>query len=115
MSEDLKTYSRDEVSKHNKSGDLWIIIHDKVYDVSNFNDHPGTDAVFFENAGKDATEGFEDQDHSVTAKKQMKDFLIGQLSDSDKTEPQQKANQEGLKQRQGKGEVRSYNFGLSFQ
>lgn len=37
-----KTFSREEVSRHNKDGDLWIIIKDKVYDVSKFAAlHPG--------------------------------------------------------------------------
>lgn len=35
-------YSKDEVSLHNRDGDLWVIIEDAVYDLSKFQeDHPG--------------------------------------------------------------------------
>ena len=40
MSEERKVYRLDEVAKHNKvKGDkksIWIVIHDKVYDVTKF-------------------------------------------------------------------------------
>lgn len=32
----LKLLTREEVSQHNKEGDSWIIIGNKVYDVSKF-------------------------------------------------------------------------------
>lgn len=31
-----KTYTLAEVKGHNKKTDLWVIIHDKVYDVTKF-------------------------------------------------------------------------------
>lgn len=33
---ELKLISRDDVASHNKDGDCWLIIGDKVYDVSKF-------------------------------------------------------------------------------
>ena len=30
----------EDISDHNKAGDLWLLIHNKVYDVSKFK-HPG--------------------------------------------------------------------------
>lgn len=37
-----KQFTREEVAKHNKAGDLWIVVDSKVYDVSRFADmHPG--------------------------------------------------------------------------
>lgn len=33
-----KLYTRAEVLKHNESNDLWLIIHNKVYDVTSFLD-----------------------------------------------------------------------------
>lgn len=38
----LKEFSVEEVAKHNKDGDLWIIIDSKVYDITKFASlHPG--------------------------------------------------------------------------
>ncbi|OCH95428.1 acyl-CoA dehydrogenase NM domain-like protein [Obba rivulosa] len=58
---EMKQFTRDEVAKHNKSDDLWIIIDAKVYDVSKFKGlHPGGASVFLvdEIPGQDATEAF---------------------------------------------------------
>ena len=82
MASEGKSYTRDEVAQHNKTGDLWVVIHGDVYDLSKFNTHPGGQEVFMDAAGKDATMGFDAEDHSATAKKQMKDFLIGTLDTS---------------------------------
>ena len=81
---DTKQYTREEVSKHKKAGDLWIIIDGKVYDVSNFDDHPGTMSVFYDNGGKDATESFVAQEHSGSAKRKMKDYLVGEIKEQPK-------------------------------
>lgn len=37
-----QTYTLADVAKHAVEGDLWMVIHDKVYDVSKYADlHPG--------------------------------------------------------------------------
>ncbi len=37
-----KTFTKEEVAKHNKAEDCWIIVHNKVYDVTKFlSEHPG--------------------------------------------------------------------------
>ena len=53
-----KLFTKEEVQKHNKLSDLWIIINDKVYDVTSFGGHPGGFDLLLDYAGKDATVGF---------------------------------------------------------
>lgn len=52
--------SLEEVAKHNKKDDCWVIIHGKAYDLSGFLDeHPGGLAIIMKYAGKDATKAFD--------------------------------------------------------
>ncbi|KAJ7593030.1 peroxisomal acyl-CoA-dehydrogenase [Mycena floridula] len=56
-----KQFSREEVAKHNKQGDLWVIIDGQVFDLSKFAAmHPGGLAALTHEdiAGGDATEEF---------------------------------------------------------
>ncbi|KAJ7179593.1 acyl-CoA dehydrogenase/oxidase [Mycena filopes] len=56
-----KQYTEEEIAKHNKEGDLWVIIDAKVYNLSKFADlHPGGANVLFADgiAGQDATQAF---------------------------------------------------------
>lgn len=36
MSSKVKVFTLEDVRKHNKPDDLWIVIHDKVYDLTKF-------------------------------------------------------------------------------
>jgi len=77
----LKSYSRDEVAKHNKSEDCWVIIRDSVYDVTQFlNDHPGGADSIMIYAGGDATEQFELMHADSILKKYGPELIIGKLS-----------------------------------
>ncbi|KAF9450323.1 acyl-CoA dehydrogenase, partial [Macrolepiota fuliginosa MF-IS2] len=56
-----KQFTQEEVAKHNKDGDLWVIVDSKVYDLSRFAKmHPGGLTVLLDEdvAGKDATDAF---------------------------------------------------------
>ncbi|KAI0134521.1 acyl-CoA dehydrogenase [Xylariales sp. AK1849] len=74
-----KTFSRDEVAKHNKEDDIWFIIDSKVYDVSDFIDaHPGGEAVLRQVAGTDATTAFYNlHRHEVLVK--YEDLSVGTI------------------------------------
>jgi len=53
------TYSAKEVARHNVKSDCWIIVDDKIYDVTAFLDqHPGGSAPILAHAGTDVTELF---------------------------------------------------------
>uniref|UniRef100_A0A1I7UL75 Cytochrome b5 heme-binding domain-containing protein n=1 Tax=Caenorhabditis tropicalis TaxID=1561998 RepID=A0A1I7UL75_9PELO len=84
---ELRVISLDEVAKHNNEGvekSCWIIISGKVYDVTKFlNEHPGGEEVITQMAGKDATVGFLDVGHSKDAIEMTKEYLIGQLPESE--------------------------------
>ncbi|XP_024020691.1 cytochrome B5-like protein [Morus notabilis] len=74
-----KVYSKAEVSLHNKRTDCWIIIKDKVYDVTSYvEEHPGGDAILA-HAGGDSTEGFYGPQHATRVFDMIDDFYIGDL------------------------------------
>ncbi|KAG9901515.1 cytochrome b5 reductase-like protein, partial [Aureobasidium melanogenum] len=80
MSDDLKEITSEEVKKHNKKDDIWIIVHGSVYDVTKYlEDHPGGAPSLIEVAGQDATAAFEDVGHSSDARETMGQFIIGKL------------------------------------
>ncbi|KAH6913048.1 acyl-CoA dehydrogenase [Coprinopsis sp. MPI-PUGE-AT-0042] len=80
-SKELKNFTREEVAKHNKEGDLWIVVDAKVYELSKFAAmHPGGLSVLVdaEVAGRDATEAFYSlHRHEIIEKPQYKRLQIG--------------------------------------
>ncbi|XP_006641268.2 cytochrome b5 type B [Lepisosteus oculatus] len=78
-------YTLEEIQKHNMSRDTWLVIHDKVYDITRFlEEHPGGEEVLLEQAGGDATESFEDVGHSTDAREMLKQYFIGELDMNDR-------------------------------
>uniref|UniRef100_A0A3Q3X1G0 Cytochrome b5 heme-binding domain-containing protein n=1 Tax=Mola mola TaxID=94237 RepID=A0A3Q3X1G0_MOLML len=76
----VKYYTLEDIRVHNMSNDTWLIIHDKVYDITSFlEEHPGGEEVLLEQAGADATESFEDVGHSTDAREMLQHYLIGEL------------------------------------
>ena len=52
----VKYYEWDEIRKHNKKTDMWIVVNDDVYDVTRFRRaHPGGEKLLDHYAGQDAT------------------------------------------------------------
>jgi flavocytochrome c len=55
-----KEFSMDEVAKHNKKDDLWVVVKGVVLDLTNWLDeHPGGPQAIMNFMGRDATEEFE--------------------------------------------------------
>uniref|UniRef100_A0A2S2NIQ7 Cytochrome b5 n=1 Tax=Schizaphis graminum TaxID=13262 RepID=A0A2S2NIQ7_SCHGA len=82
---EVKKYSLAEVAANANATNPWIVINDCIYDVTEFlNDHPGGEEVLLEQAGKDATEEFEDVGHSSDAREVMQKYKIGELIEEDK-------------------------------
>ncbi|KAI1285304.1 Cytochrome b5 [Halotydeus destructor] len=82
---ELKQFTLEEVSTHNDKKSAFLVIHDKVFDITKFADeHPGGEEVLYEQAGKDATESFEDVGHSTDARDLMMTYLVGELVEEDR-------------------------------
>jgi len=74
--------SAEEVKKHNKVDDLWIIIDKKVYDVTEYaEEHPGGVAAIAKNAGGDASKGFRGPQHPSRVFDIVDDYMIGVLEE----------------------------------
>ena len=89
----MTTYRLAEVETHNTKGSAWMVIHNKVYDVTNFmQEHPGGEEVLLDVLGVDASESFEDVGHSNDARDLLKDYLLGDLDPEDCTKSVKKGN-----------------------
>ncbi|CAL8294862.1 unnamed protein product [Lota lota] len=81
----VKYYRLSEIEAQNTFKSSWIIINNKVYDVTHFlEEHPGGEEVLREQAGGDATESFEDVGHSTDAREMAAEMMIGELHPEDR-------------------------------
>eukprot|EP00501_MAST-03F_sp_TOSAG23-6_P001792 GSMAST32.ASY1.ANO1.1870.1 assembled CDS len=75
----LDSFTIEEISKHSKRDDLWIIVKDRVYDVTQFLPvHQGGDSLL-KWGGKDATVGVFGPQHPSTVPTLLKRYLIGKV------------------------------------
>jgi len=75
-----KEYTYVEVAEHSAKKNLYLVIHDKVYNATTFVDeHPGGEEVLLDVGGQDATEAFEDVGHSDEAREILENLLVGTL------------------------------------
>ncbi|WVQ98035.1 hypothetical protein IAU59_005157 [Kwoniella sp. CBS 9459] len=73
-------YTVEEVAKHNKEDDCWVIIDGEVLDVTNFlPDHPGGAKAILLYAGRDATEEFAMIHPPNAISKYAPDTVIGKV------------------------------------
>eukprot|EP00450_Noctiluca_scintillans_P029453 CAMPEP_0194549464 /NCGR_PEP_ID=MMETSP0253-20130528/95220_1 /TAXON_ID=2966 /ORGANISM="Noctiluca scintillans" /LENGTH=399 /DNA_ID=CAMNT_0039396893 /DNA_START=22 /DNA_END=1219 /DNA_ORIENTATION=- len=68
----------EEVAKHNKKGDVWVVLNGRVLNVSNFlSQHPGGELAILTFAGKDATAEFDMIHPPDVVEKYAPDAIIG--------------------------------------
>ena len=77
----IRKFTMDDVKKHNKETDAWLVIDKKVYNVTPWiSKHPGG-MVIMKGVGKDATNLFKNIGHPSYVKKNiLPQFLIGEIS-----------------------------------
>ena len=78
----LKIITLDEVSYHCTKNDGWIVLYDKVYDISEYLEnslHPAGEDLIIEYLGYDATMAFRSVGHSKGAFKTLEKYIIGVL------------------------------------
>lgn len=73
-------WSLEEVAKHNKPDDLFIVVQNKVYDITDFcEDHPGGAESLMRLAGLDNTEGFSGIQHPAKVWDMIQDYFVGDV------------------------------------
>ena len=81
---ELKVFTDlNDIFCHNTKESVWLLIDNKVYDVTDFK-HPGGKQILLQNAGQDATTQFKDIGHSKNAEKLMEDLLVGTFKSGEK-------------------------------
>merc|ERR1711920_682820 len=74
----MSAYTKEEVAKHTTKTDCWVILNDKVLNVTNFlSQHPGGELAILTFAGKDATEEFDMIHPPDVVGKYAPDAIIG--------------------------------------
>lgn len=96
-----------EVSKHNTKSDCWVIIHNKVYNVSDFlGEHPGGSGIILKYAGKDATKAFDPVHPGDTLTKYLsKQYHLGDLDVATIPANPKKVSKQPEAQSQGKSTI----------
>ncbi|KAK6465199.1 osmotic growth protein [Scheffersomyces coipomensis] len=75
-----KEFTEEEVAKHNKPNDCWVIIKNVVLDLTPFlKDHPGGEQSIKNFGGKDATESFEMLHEDNFIEKYTKECVLGRI------------------------------------
>ncbi|KAK4141774.1 uncharacterized protein C8A04DRAFT_13813 [Dichotomopilus funicola] len=92
MADTLREITIKEVAEHTAKSDGWMVIHGKVYNVTDYIvDHPGGVDVLVDVLGKDATEEYDNAGHSEDASEIMAEFCVGMLKKTESQKPKPKA------------------------
>lgn len=77
---DIQRLSVADVATHNKPDDIYVIVDENVYDLTEFqDDHPGGKKILSRVAGKDASRKFWKYHNEGVLKKYKKKLLVGVL------------------------------------
>ena len=93
MFKEIKTLKRtitaEELSKHNNEESMWVAVHGKVFDLTDFYmEHPGGWDVIEKAGGSDGTELFEDGDqHTKASVRDMLKYYIGEFQGTKEHKP----------------------------
>jgi flavocytochrome c len=80
-----KEYTMEEVAKHKKENDAWVVVNGEVLDVTEFlPDHPGGKMAIMAFVGRDATEEFNMVHDEGVVQKYAPNTVIGKLKVSSK-------------------------------
>lgn len=80
-----KSFTMDQVAKHATIKDCWLVIDEKVYDVSSYiPKHPAPESAIVKYCGKNADHGWNTKDkksaHSRAAARLLNRYEIGTLT-----------------------------------
>ncbi|CAF1935419.1 unnamed protein product [Rotaria magnacalcarata] len=76
-----RQFTWEEISRHSTNKDRWLVIANRVYDVTKWTKHPGGQMVLKHYAGQDATEAFHSLHPEIyRVEKYLKTFYIGDVS-----------------------------------
>lgn len=87
ISQAMDVLTVDEISKHSIANDCWMIISNKVYDVTSYiGSHPGGSQAIVKNCGRDGTQDFQTKGkpggspHPSSAQALLSQYYIGDLN-----------------------------------
>ncbi|KAK0657374.1 putative fumarate reductase Osm1 [Cercophora newfieldiana] len=81
-----KEFTMEEVAKHNKKEDLWVVVKGVVLDLTNWlDDHPGGPQALLNFMGRDATEEFEMLHDDEVIPKYAPEQVIGRVKGQEVT------------------------------
>lgn len=93
VQEAARTWPMTEIAKHRTRGDAWVVIDDRVFDVTSWAlEHPGGTEIILACAGGDASREFADVGHSSDAREKLDGLQIGVIREATKAELAEEAS-----------------------